>query len=157
MMGKIERIFEKDKEDDKKFKDLKNKVEEREKEECKKKEKLEKRIKALEEKLAKKEEGNVEEIKKVVKEKLESNDDSWANIVKERVRDAIEEKSESRNEDKETLERCEEELRKMKWQREKEERIRRRNNIIISGYKKNGHVTTDEIEKYVKDKLGVSV
>lgn len=64
VVGQIDRINKKDKEDDRKFKEIKEKIEEREKEDCKKREKLEKRLEALKENLTGKEERSVEEIKK---------------------------------------------------------------------------------------------
>ena len=72
------------------------------------------------------------------------------------MKEVLGEKEESRKEEKEALERCEEEVRKMKWQKEKEERFRKINNIVVTGLRKKEHMTASEVEEFLKEKIGVT-
>ena len=78
-------------------------------------------------------------------------------IIKSSVKEVLEEKEEMKKKEKEIIERCEEEVRKIRWQKEKEERIRRKNNIIITGINKGRNVSATEIEEFLKEKIGVEV
>ena len=60
-----------------------------------------------------------------------------------------------KTEEKEAIERLTEEVRKMKWQKEKEERIKKKNNIVITDFKQREQVTAEQIEEFLKKKIGV--
>ena len=114
-------------------------------------------MKEMEEKVKSSENTGEEEIKKVVKEKLDKDEGTWSEMLKRSMKEVLGEKDESRKEEKEALERCEEEVRKMKWQKEKDERFRKRNNIVITGLRRKENMTAEEVEEFLKQKITVSV
>ena len=136
---------------------LSSRVEEYIKRNEKEKEDMKIKMKEMEEKVNSSENTGEEEIKKVVKEKLDKDEGTWSEMLKRSMKEVLGEKEESRKEEKEALERCEEEVRKMKWQKEKEERFRKRNNIVITGLKRKENMTAEEVEEFLKQKIGVSV
>ena len=120
---------------------------------------MEKRLVKMEEEKSKTWEEEREEVEEMVVKKLQEKENCKKESDKKEIEKLIEQKvKENRNEKYESfMKKQEEELEKLKWGREMDERRERRNNIIIKGIGKRDIKDGDEVKKWFKEELNLEV